>query len=263
MRGQSRERLGATIFSDMRTAAQNRRVCLFTGASGLLGSAFLRLYRAQYDIVAVYRSRSPSAPTQESWLVDPLHPEAAVPENENSVFAIQGDLLDDHDCKRVVELALARFGAIDLLVHAAATFNRQTIVGTDRLMENFDLQFRLNVRSPLLLSATVAELFWRNRPEENAARNRHIVHVASIGGVHFYPGTGLSVYSASKAALVQLSRHMASEFSAFGVRVNALAPSAFPRLIPVDRVASSLRELDQGRENGRVLILEKDRESFV
>jgi hypothetical protein len=31
----------------------------------------------------------------------------------------------------------------------------------------------------------------------------------------------------------------------------------------VDRVASSLWELDQGHENGRVLILEKDRESFL
>jgi NAD(P)-dependent dehydrogenase (short-subunit alcohol dehydrogenase family) len=244
-------RLGATIFSDMRTAVQNRRVCHFTGVSGLLGSAFLRLYRSQCDIVAVYRSRTPRAPTQEQWFVAPLQPEASVPENENSVFAVQGDLLDDNDCKRIVELAFARFGAIDLLVHAAPFVTRQNIVGTDRLMENFDHQFRLNVRSPLLLSAMVAELFWRNRPNENAARNRHIVSVASIGGVRLYAGTGLSVYSASKAALVQLNRHMTSEFSAFGVRVNSLAPSAFPRLIPVDRVASSLRELDQGHENGR------------
>lgn len=240
-----------------------KRVCLFTGASGTLGTSFIRHYRKHYDIVAVYRSRSPRCPSQERRVVDPLNPESPVPENDDAVFSVQADLLDDADCTRVVELALARFGRVDLLVNAAAVFSRQALVGSEHLIENFDRQFRLNVRVPLVLSLTLADLFWRNRTAENATMNRHIVNVASIGGVRLFTDTRLSVYSASKAALAQLSRHMASEFLAFGVRVNALAPSAFPRLIPTDQVSSCIRDLDEGRANGRVVVIEKDGESFA
>jgi NAD(P)-dependent dehydrogenase (short-subunit alcohol dehydrogenase family) len=239
-----------------------KRVCLLTGASGALGTSFIRQYREHYDIVAVYRSRVPNFPSQERHLVDPLDPKRAVPENDNALFSVQADLLDDGACTRVAELALARFGRVDLVVNAAAVFARQALLGSENLVENFERQFRLNVQVPLLLSVTLADLFWRSRGAENAALNRHIVNVASIGGVRLYPGTGLSVYSASKAALVQLRRHMAAEFSDIGLRVNALAPSAFPRLILTDAVASSLRRLDESRASGNVVLIQSDGETL-
>jgi NAD(P)-dependent dehydrogenase (short-subunit alcohol dehydrogenase family) len=237
-----------------------KRVCLFTGASGTLGTSFIQRYSEQYDIVAVYRSRPPRWPSQQRRLIDPLDPAAALPDNDDAVFSVQADLFDDTECRRVAELALARFGRVDMLVNAAAVFAREPMVGSARLAENFDRQFRLNVRVPLILSVTLADLFWRGRASENLAMNRHVINVASIGGVQVFAGNGLGVYSASKAALVQMSYHMASEFCAFGVRVNAVAPSAFPRIVPADRVSSSLRELDEGRANGRLVILDKDTE---
>ena len=233
-----------------------KRVCVFTGASGRLGTDFIKRYRQDYDIVAVYHSRVPEGISQERWMVDPLDPEADIPENHDAVFAVSADLVSDSEIRRVAELALARFGRVDLLVNGAVAFARQPIVGSGRLAGDFDHQFRLNVRAPLILSVTLADMFWRSRTSENVKLNRHIVNVASIGGVRFYPGNGLSVYSASKAALVQLSRHMASEFAEFGIRVNVLAPSRFPGLIPTSQVSACLRELDQGQDKSRVVLID-------
>ena len=50
----------------------------------------------------------------------------------------------------------------------------------------------------------------------------------------------------------------ALEFHAFGVRVNATAPDAFPRLISTDSVTDSIVRLETGTLNGKVLVLNKD-----
>ncbi|WP_280186833.1 SDR family NAD(P)-dependent oxidoreductase, partial [Nocardia gipuzkoensis] len=97
-----------------------RRVCLLTGASGTLGDAFCQAYYRDYDIVAVCRTRTPAVPSQLEWYVDPLAPEAAVPENDARVFVVRSDLTEPGEVERVVDLALARFGRVDLLVNNAA-----------------------------------------------------------------------------------------------------------------------------------------------
>ena len=95
-------------------------VCLLTGAGGLLGSAFCRTLAARFDIAAIYRARHPDTPSQLEWLRDPLDPSLRVPENDHPVFAIQQDLSHEDGPSRVVDLALAHFGRVDVLVNAAA-----------------------------------------------------------------------------------------------------------------------------------------------
>src|SRR5690242_5231563 len=98
-----------------------RRVCLLTGASGVLGRAFCAAYRHEYDIVAVYRRDRPWLPAQDARVVDPLDHAAAVTENEHPIYALRADLLARGEPRRVVEAALARFGTVDLLVNAAVS----------------------------------------------------------------------------------------------------------------------------------------------
>src|SRR5215510_5183464 len=97
-----------------------KRVCLLTGASGALGTAFCRAYCARYSIIAVYHERLPLFPSQYLSYVDPLRVHAALPANENRVWAVQADLRNDEAVARVVEVAMGRFGGVDLLVNAAA-----------------------------------------------------------------------------------------------------------------------------------------------
>ncbi|WP_330233675.1 SDR family oxidoreductase [Nocardia sp. NBC_00508] len=229
-----------------------RRVCLLTGASGTLGDAFCRAYYRDYDIVAVCRTHTPAAPSQLEWYVDPLAPDAAVPENDSRIFVVRSDLTQPGEVERVVDLALARFGHVDLLVNNAAhiRLHPRGIVDGDAALADFDPHFALNVGVPLRFSARLAQRCWLHAGPENRARNRNIVNVSSISGSEVYPGQTL--YSASKAALNQLTRNIAAEFAEFGVRANAIAPNSFPTLVPTEQVARAIVELDASDGTGAV-----------
>lgn len=230
-----------------------RRVCLLTGAGGLLGDAFCRAYYRQYDIIAVCRDRTPAAPSQDEWFVDPLDPETPVPENDSRVFVVRSDLTGSGEVERVVDLALARFGQVDLLVNNAGhtVFHPRGIVDGEATLDSFDTHFAVNVGVPLWLSTRLAQRCWLHAGAENRARNRNIVNVSSLSGSEVYPG-GQALYSSSKAALNHLTRHLAREFAEFGVRANAIAPNSFPALIPTEQVAASIAELDAGAMTGGV-----------
>ena len=70
-----------------------KRVCLLTGAGGILGSAFCRRFADRYHIVGVYQRRHPPVASQLQRFVDPLAAAAPLPENQHPIFAVQADLL--------------------------------------------------------------------------------------------------------------------------------------------------------------------------
>jgi len=245
------------------TATQGKRVCLLTGASGELGEMFCRMFGGYYDIAAVYCHNLPKVPSQLQWFADPLNPHAGLAENQNRVFAVRADLCDEADLHRVVEVTLAHFGRIDLLVNAAAFSSMAPMLDGDGLYRNFHQQINVNVFVPLRLSALVAQKFWKNRDVENRQANRSIVNVSSTSGLYVYPDRGQSVYSASKAALNYLTLHMAGEFAPAGIRVNALAPTSFPSLIPTEAAADGIRRLSESDANGKILVLDAGSERWL
>jgi NAD(P)-dependent dehydrogenase (short-subunit alcohol dehydrogenase family) len=235
---------------------ESRRVCLLTGAGGILGTEFCRRHAARYDIVAVHHSRPPAVTSQDQWYVDPLDASADLPENANPVFSLGADLTGSGEIARVVELALTRFGRIDVLVNSAAHWVMAPMVGSRTLLDSMPRQFEVNTLVPLRLAIEVAERFWRDRPDENRAERRGVVNISSVSGLRVFPGLHQSVYSASKAALNYLSLHMAEEFGTFGVRVNALLPTSFPRVIPTANVADALAQLDQDGSTGEIVVVD-------
>ncbi|MFI9507414.1 SDR family NAD(P)-dependent oxidoreductase [Nocardia sp. NPDC052566] len=236
-----------------------RRVCLLTGAGGVLGDAFCRAYHRQYDIVAVCRARTPAAPSQDEWFVDPLDPETPVPENDSRVHLVRAELLEPGEVERVVDLALARFGRVDLLVNNAA-YSRwlpRGVVDGDVALDEFYPHYAMNVAVPLRFATRLAQRSWLRTDAENRARNRNVVNVSSIAGSAVYPG-GQALYGSSKAALNHLTRHLAAEFAEFGVRVNAVAPNSFPSIVPTERVARSIVELDEAEVTGQVFSVDAE-----
>jgi NAD(P)-dependent dehydrogenase (short-subunit alcohol dehydrogenase family) len=240
-----------------------KRVCLLTGASGTLGSDFCARYADRYSISAIYRHHVPGAPSQDAQFVDPLEPESALTENRHPIFTVQGDISVQADCERMVEATLARFGRIDLLVHAATFSVWSPMLGSDRLRRSATGQFITNVVAPLNLSILVAERYWATRQIENRMMNRNIVNISSVAGLRLYPRSGQSVYAASKAALNHLTGHMAAEFDAIGVRVNATAANSFPSLVPTARATDAIVRLDEGNDTGTVVVVDGDEDRVL
>ncbi|MBD3915536.1 SDR family oxidoreductase [Nocardioides hwasunensis] len=236
---------------------------MLTGAGGVLGDAFCRRYARTHDIVAVCRTRVPAVASQHESFVDPLAPDADLADNEARVFTVMADLEQPGQVDRVVELALARHDRIDVLVNGAGhqRHHPRGLVDADGAVQDLSRHLAVNVAVPLQLAVRVAQLFWRDRAAENRAENRSVVNISSLSGSRVYPRLGQGVYAASKAALNQLTRHLADEFDAFGVRVNALAPTSFPGLIPTEDVADAIARLDRETITGRVIAMEDDRPS--
>lgn len=231
-----------------------KRVCLLTGASGKLGTVFCKEFGKSYEIVAVHNETELDVSTQNQWPIDPLRPDTSV--DDVSVFAVQADLTSDAQLQRVVELTLARFNRIDLLVNAAVHTVLSPILHTETLLESLGSQFRINVYVPLKLATLAAKLFWRVNVSENRRIGRNIVNVSSMSATEVYSGLGQAGYSATKAALNQLTRHMAVEFEALGIRVNAISPTRFPELISTETVAREIIELDRAPTTGEVRVVQ-------
>jgi NAD(P)-dependent dehydrogenase (short-subunit alcohol dehydrogenase family) len=245
-----------------------KRVCLLTGASGRLGTAFCRAYADRYDIVALYRTRPPAVVSQLQRMVDPLAPGGSQengdpPENAHPVFAVQADLSRDADLARVVEVALARFDRIDVVIHAGVRYGFGSILGSDAVSDSAEEQLKLNVVVPLRLAALVAREFWQKDDMANRADNRSWINVSSTSATNVYAGRGQSVYAAAKAGMNALTRHMADEFAAIGVRVNAIAPNSFPQLVSTASVVAGLRELDESSVTGKILTIGRSGNSLT
>ncbi len=223
-----------------RARRSERRVCLLTGASGTLGSEVRARLADHYDFAAVYNTR----PVED-------------------VFALRADLTEEGECERVVKAALDRFGRIDLVVNAAVLSRWGEMLESADLVNSAQDQFLLNAVVPFQIACAAARLSWHEQTDENRSSNRNVVNVSSISGNSLFAGEGQSVYAASKAALDHLTGHMALEFAAIGVRVNAVAPNSFPRNVPTSRVIDAIERLDEGKDTGTIVVVDGDADQQV
>jgi NAD(P)-dependent dehydrogenase (short-subunit alcohol dehydrogenase family) len=240
-----------------------KRVCLLTGASGRLGSMFCRLYGHRYEIAAVYRSQPIVPTTTMSWYVDPLDAANRKPASRPRFALIRADLSDPDEISRVVDCALDTFGRVDCLVNAAAYSRWSPLLSAEFAVEDVVRMLDMNAVVPLRLALELARRFWRGRVAENAATNRSIVNVSSTAAAYVFSDLGQSGYGASKAALSMLSCHMAQEFSAIGIRVNAVAPDSFPARVTTESVCDAIARVDRGTKTGEMLLLEPEGETAV
>ena len=128
---------------------------------------------------------------------------------KNAVFE-QSDLVRPEDCRRLIDVALDRFGGVDILVNNAVNATRATV--DDVTPEVFDRIFATNVRAPLLLAHHAID----------SLRKRRGV-IINIGSINAFMGEpSLLVYAASKGALQTASRNLANYLKFDRVRVYCL-----------------------------------------
>lgn len=144
--------------------------------------------------------------------------QAALQQEHLSVMAVQGDVSKETEVARMLEEIRAYFGPVDVLVNNAGIALPQQLL-TDCTAADWDRLFAVNVRGAFLCCRGVL-------PDMVRKKRGSIVNLSSMWGV---TGGSCEVpYSASKAALIGLTKALAREVAPSGIRVNCVAPGFVP-----------------------------------
>jgi NAD(P)-dependent dehydrogenase (short-subunit alcohol dehydrogenase family) len=145
---------------------------------------------------------------------------------ERALFR-EADVSSPDQIRDLIELAVDRFGGLDVMVNNAAVSGALHGRFLDDDFADFSRVMAVN-----LLSVMVGTKLAARYMAEHGGGS--IINVTSIGGV--VPGPGVMTYRASKAGVIHLSRSVAIELADHDVRVNCIAPGN----IPTQLLASSL-----------------------
>jgi len=126
---------------------------------------------------------------------------------------VQGSVADVADARRMVERAVEEFGRLDILVNNAGIVIPGTV--DNMAVEDWDRTMAVNVRGVFLMSKFAAEQMLRQG-------GGVIVHNASVAGVKGLKDR--AAYSASKGAVVALTKAMAADYVDKKIRVNCVNP---------------------------------------
>jgi NAD(P)-dependent dehydrogenase (short-subunit alcohol dehydrogenase family) len=173
------------------------KVAIVTGASSGIGSAIAEgMSQAGAKVVLVGRDAERLQRCAERC-------------GEHRVAAF--DLVADDAPARIVSETLSAFGGVDSIVHSAGIFWPKPLA--EAPLEDFDMQWRVNVRAPYALTQAALP---------HLRRDSTIIFVSSIAGQVAFPNS--AAYCATKGAIEQLTTALAVELSPQGIRVNSIAP---------------------------------------
>lgn len=212
---------------------------LVTGASSGIGAAVARAFAAQGAHVAIhFHSHEPAARELAREIT------AA---NRAEPRLVGGDLSKRGVSGRVVDEAATALGGLDVLVNNAGGLGeRRPLAQLDDAL--FDFVYDLNVRSVLGACAAAVPHF-----EKSGGGN--IINVGSIAGIDG-GGAGASLYATAKAAVHNLTRHLATDLAAKNIRVNTVAPGAISTPFHAKTPAARMDAMREATAMGRVGVAE-------
>jgi len=138
----------------------------------------------------------------------------------HEAVAVEMDVAIRSDAQRLAEVALERFGKIDILVNIAGVYPAALVVDMEE--EEWDRVFAVNIKGTFNCCQAVI-------PTMMEKRHGKIVNIASVDGLQpgIMPGRsgyGLAHYSTSKGAVITFTKCLAAEMAPYSVNVNALSP---------------------------------------
>ena len=189
------------------------RRALITGGSRGLGFQIAEAYVAQGANV-ILTARKPGE------LADA---KSALEGQGGKVATIACDLQDLDTIPDIATQAIAEFSGLDILVNNAGTSWAAPM--EDHPLDGWTKVMTLNVTAPFVLTREIG------RQAMIPARNGKILNIASIGGLsgnRADTGMFTIAYNTSKAAMINFTRALATEWGRYNINVNALCPGFFP-----------------------------------
>jgi NAD(P)-dependent dehydrogenase (short-subunit alcohol dehydrogenase family) len=181
------------------------KVAVVTGGAGNIGSACCRRLAAEGAAVVLFDR--PAAPSKT--VVDDIVAAGG------TAIAVEGDVSEESDVMRVIAAAVSQFGRLDAIANVAAT-----VRDSDRVLDTMDVEFwdhiqAVNVRGPMLMCK-------HGIPAMLQGGGGSIINFTSSAAI-FGDLTRIA-YSTSKAALMGLTRSVATAYGKEGIRCNSIAP---------------------------------------
>ncbi|MGH1521421.1 MAG: SDR family NAD(P)-dependent oxidoreductase [Nitrosopumilus sp.] len=177
------------------------KIALVTGASRGIGFAIAEILSKNGATVIMTGKN-------QTRLIDSV---AKIPNG----FAIPGDIRKKNDVKKIVKKIITKFGKLDILINNAGIFpkiKQLHKIDEDEWTEILDVnltgQFRFTKEAIPFLQKTAGS----------------IVNISSDAGLKAYQGFNADAYSASKAALILLTKCWALEYAKNKIRVNCICP---------------------------------------
>ncbi len=178
------------------------KVALVTGCNTGLGQGIaIALAQAGCDIVGINQMSADDTPEKI----------AATGQKFHSIIA---DLSDTSGIPALVEQAVSMAGRVDVLVNNAGIIRRDDAI--DFSEKDWDDVMNVNIKSVFFMSQQVAKQFLTQ------GEGGKIINIASM--LSFQGGIRVPSYTASKSAVMGVTRLLANEWASLGINVNAIAP---------------------------------------
>ncbi|MEH6306219.1 glucose 1-dehydrogenase [Olivibacter sp. CPCC 100613] len=181
------------------------KVAVVTGASKGIGASIAKHFAAEgAKVVVNYASSKESADNVVKEIIG----------NGGTAISVQADVSKEADVSRLFEETKNAFGRLDILVNNAVF---QQFLPIEQVSSDaFHQHFNVNVLGPIFTIRASLELF--------GDRGGNIINISS--GASKSPMAGVSLYSATKAALDAITISLSKELGAKNVRINSILPGA-------------------------------------
>jgi len=196
------------------------KVAVVTGAASGMGKAIAELYAKEGAKVVVSDLNVEGAETVA----------ADIRDGGGTAVAIKTNVADVNDVNAMIDAAVREFGTLDILVNNAGIMDNMAAVG-DVSDERWDLVFDVNTKGVMRAIRKALPIFLEKGKGV-------IVNIASTGG--FSGAHAGAAYTASKHAVVGLTKNTGFMYAQKGIRCNAIAPGA-----TMTNIASTMTNLNE------------------